>query len=333
MLGKFSELGVWSNFGPVHEKCILELNKTMGRYCLPVTSGTTAIEVALKVLLPRGARVLLPDFTHSGTILAVVAAGCIPVLGPVDKKTWTLDLEAIARYPSCFDAMIVVSPFGYKVNFQAYEGLAKDLAKPIVYDLAGAWGKFPETLWPVCYSFHATKNFSIGEGGAVTFGCHSELKKAKQLANFGTLPDRSINGLRGGNYKIDEIRAAMILHQLQRHKEITQRIAAKRSVLSFYQFELSKYCTPHSLAARGTPSLCVLGGVKKAEKIEQRAAEFGISCKRYYPLLSRMYHLQSVQRIGASEEFFENCLALPSDVTKEEMQRVVEFVKLVADGK
>ena len=316
-----------SNFGPCFHRCYMEFEKRLQKHCLTVTNGTVAIEVALKTLLRPGARVALPDFTHSGTLLAIVAAGCTPVIMPTNKDTWTIDLEFLNRNADCFDAVVVVSPFGYFVDSHAYEKFAHDYGKALVYDFAGAWGSHPRTRWPVCYSFHATKNFSIGEGGLVCFDDPEEYERAQRLINFGTLPDRTIEGIRGTNDKLDEVKCAMILALLEHEDNILKKITHKKRLMREYQMRLSGLCEPHDLAQWGSPSMCVLGGFKNARVLEAKSKEFGVVVRRYYPLLSQNPSLRKYV-LAPSELFFETCLALPSDCSDTELEKVVEFVRL-----
>jgi dTDP-4-amino-4,6-dideoxygalactose transaminase len=325
---KSLEVGLLSNWGPCFESLVNRLKMRTGMYTLPVATGTAAIQIAIQTHFNRGARIAIPDYTHVGTLQAVIAAGCIPVLFPVERHTWTLDLNAVHKDMRNLDGLIVVSPFGYGVNMEKYEDFAKAEKKILVYDFAGAWGMKVKTSHTVCYSLHATKNFSCGEGGLVLFNRKIDYQEAKRLSNFDTLPDRTVNSQYGNNLKMDELKCAIVLAHLDMENRILARINQKRALIQLYQDELREHCVPHNLYLGGAPSMCVLGGMK-ASLLESKASVQGFIAKTYYPLLSSMEGLEDVERHGSSGPFFETCLALPSDATFDDAAQVIQAVKRI----
>ena len=313
----------FSNFGKVFDGCVYKLSALLNGNALPVTSGTTAIQVALTVLGMKGKRVGLPDYTHSGTLLAVVQAGAIPVLFGVENDSWTLVPRRSAREK--VDCFIAVSPFGYFLDIAAWENFSRNMKCPVVYDLAGAFGHFPETENPRCYSFHSTKNFGVGEGGCVVFKEQSDWEKARRVSNFGTLLNRDIENDQGLNAKIDELKCACILAMLETEmlSKVWKRIQNKQALLRFYEGEIPEAYVP---IGPKKPSLCVLGNLP-AHKLEELGAKEGIICRRYYPLLTRMPGLEKIEVENHSSGEMNCCIALPSDASWEEAYRVVEFVK------
>lgn len=320
--------GILSNYGPVHEQLRSKLQDIAGGHVVPVTSGTAAIEVALAVSgLEPGDRVMIPDFTHSGTLLAIVRAGLVPVLAGVDPKTWCLRPEEAeqAIRDSKIDGVIVVSPFGYEVDIVAWEAVQDRSGFTLLFDFAGAFGHFPRTNAPVCYSFHPTKNFGVSEGGMILFRSERQAKAARRIANFDTLPNREIASTRGGNFKLDELRSAFLLASLEARqlRDVELRIDQKRETLDYYRKNIPGAFVPDG---KKYPSLCVLGNLP-AGALEHASETLGITFKRYYPLLSSMPCLAEVPRLSTSSEVMKNCCALPSDVTLDEADRVVDIVK------
>ena len=70
----------FTNFGPLHKSLVQRLSIITNSHAVPVNNGTTAIELALVTMGLNGKRVIVPDFTHSGTYLAVKRAGAEPIL-------------------------------------------------------------------------------------------------------------------------------------------------------------------------------------------------------------------------------------------------------------
>lgn len=312
----------FTNFGALHTSLVQRLSIITNMHALPVTSGTTALEVALIVSGLKGKRVAVPDYTHSSTLLSVVRAGAEPIIIGSSTKDWVIDLEILESKVKEYDAIIVVSPFGHSVDVAKFDKFAHKNNKKIVYDFAGAWGFFPITEFPVCYSFHSTKNFGVGEGGMVCFDNALQWEEGRKLINFGTLSDRSIQNDLGFNGKLDEFRCALIHAQLDDKDQINDKIENKTSLAHFYRKEL-KVSSPSFEAL----SLCVFPGFD-AKELESQGPEAEIIFKQYYPLLSQMPGLKCKRYIDKNTiRYFNNCVALPSDVSLAEAQTVVSFAK------
>lgn len=324
--------GKLSNFGPCYWRLVEALADLTGRYDVPVTNGTVAIQLAAQAAFPRGSRVLCPDFTHIGTLQGLIAAGMRPILAPISKQTWTLNASKLVEKQEEFDAFIVVSPFGYRVDFVVYDQLSKELEKPVIYDLAGGFGMKVITTNPVCFSFHATKNVPVGEGGFISFSSPDQADKAFKLSCFDQNKDRSIASPYGGNYKMDEIRCAIALSQLECFSSIQTKYQKKRELLDFYQDQLSNFCIEHRLHyGNSAPSLCVLIGLP-ADELEARQESLGFEVKKYYPLLSEMSGLLEIPRVSKSSQIFRTCAALPSNVTESEAEMICKKLKTQIEG-
>ena len=324
------EHNVYSNFGKLFYDSVEKLSVLMKGEALPTTSGTTAIHAALSTMNAKGKRVALPDYTHSGTLLAVIAAQAIPVLFPVDKN-WVISIKELKKHWTEWDMAIVVSPFGYDVDVMEFETLSVELKKPLVYDFAGSFGRFPDTINPRCYSFHATKNFSVGEGGCVVLPDLKMWKRAQQIINFYTNPeDRSILDDTGGNLKVDELRCALILQMLEKKNldKVFDRIENKNALVEFYEDRLNA-TTP---SGQKYTSLCVVK-LPKSRGFEKKLLKMGIQAKSYYPLLSSMPGLAHIDRVGFSDDSMRDCIALPSDVSMSEAMQVVEAVEEISKTK
>lgn len=326
ILEKSAAEGKISNFGPCYWELVQLLTQITGRYDVPVTNGTAAIQLAAQTKFKRGSRILCPDYTHIGTVQALVSAGMQPVLAPVSRVEWTLSSSVLITNKNDYDGVIVVSPFGYRVDFTLYDQLCRDLNKPLIYDIAGGFGMKILTKNPVCYSMHATKNLPIGEGGIISFSKVDEADIAFKLCCFDQNVDRTISSPYGSNLKLDEVRAAIAIAQLHGLEAIQDRINDKKALLDLYQSELSTVCIPHNLHhGNSAPSLCVVSGLC-ASHLETKSKELGFEVKRYYPLLTEMEGLKEIPRIGVSSPFFRTCAALPSDVNVDEALNICELV-------
>jgi dTDP-4-amino-4,6-dideoxygalactose transaminase len=143
-----------------------------------VSSCTAAIELSLLALhLPRDAKVLVPAITFCGAVGAVIHAGLVPVLVDVDPDTGTVSpatCRAASRGCGGADAMVILHLAGYPAQVRELAAAAGLPLTQVVEDAAHALGTWvgAEQVGSIsratCFSFYATKNLPIGEGGMVT---------------------------------------------------------------------------------------------------------------------------------------------------------------------
>jgi dTDP-4-amino-4,6-dideoxygalactose transaminase len=169
----------WLTTGPEGAAFEEELADWLGvPHALTVSSCTAAIEIAFRAMrLPRGARVLVPAVTFCGAVEAVVHAGLVPVLADVDFRTGTVSpatCAAAAREAGGVQAMLALHFAGYPADVPALADAAGVTLEEVVEDAAHALGtrvgdeRVGGTSRATCFSFYATKNLPIGEGGMIT---------------------------------------------------------------------------------------------------------------------------------------------------------------------
>lgn len=147
-------------------------------HAVTVSSCTTAIELSLRALrLPLGAKVLVPAITFCGAVGAIVHAGLTPVLIDVDPATSMVSpatCAAAARECGGADAMLVLHFMGFPAPVEELAAAAGLPLSRVVEDAAHALGtrvddrEVGSISIATCFSFYATKNLPIGEGGMVT---------------------------------------------------------------------------------------------------------------------------------------------------------------------
>jgi dTDP-4-amino-4,6-dideoxygalactose transaminase len=147
-------------------------------HAVAVSSCTAALELSLLALhLPNGARVLVPAITHCGAVGAILHAGLVPVLVDVDPDAGTVSpatCAAAARACGGAYALIVLHFAGYPADVRKLAEAAGVPLSHVVEDAAHALGTWVgehqvgSISAATCFSFHATKNLPIGEGGMVT---------------------------------------------------------------------------------------------------------------------------------------------------------------------
>jgi perosamine synthetase len=147
------------------------------QYAVAVSSCTAAIQLALLGLdLPQGAPVLTPTLTFCGAVQAIVNAKLRPILVDTDEETLTVSAEAVAKAAARHgaDAMVIQHMGGYPVDVAELAAAAGIPAGHVVEDAAHGLGAsvagraVGSRSRAACFSFSATKNLPIGEGGAIT---------------------------------------------------------------------------------------------------------------------------------------------------------------------
>jgi perosamine synthetase len=147
------------------------------REAVAVSSCTAAIELALRALrLPPGAPVFTPTLTFCGAVHAIIHSGLRPVLLDTDERTLTVDPATVAAAAERIrpQAMVVQHMAGYPVAVPALAEAAGLPAGRVVEDAAHGLGAAVDgrpagaDSTAACFSFYATKNLPIGEGGAIT---------------------------------------------------------------------------------------------------------------------------------------------------------------------
>ena len=338
--------GVWSNFGPLHNRACDIIREMTGRFPVLTSSATSALNLILSEFDEN--YIAIPDFTHSGTFFG--SSLHLPdwksaekvYLMSCDPKTKTPSTKALDDYERCHDfwgnenIMVIVNPFGYGVNRKRYLDFLSNanLSRAIVFDYAGAWGDFDiddKDDCPTVFSFHATKSLPIGEGGMALFSTIEEAENFRAKTNFNTYKDRRIYTANTGtgNMKLSELSCAMLCAQLdpRQYPRILSRIENRRELLRYYQAELKVEVNPEKPAY---PSLCVVDWpLENAIGIETYASSQGFIAKQYYMPLHKMPAFSCQPTLGDVDtpSALDHCLALPSDVTMEEARHVVDRLK------
>ena len=224
---------------------VLELEEKLKKYLkvnhiLVTNNGTIPIQIALK-LLGNGGEIITTPFSYVATSAAIVWEHCTPVFVDIHPDYLTMDetkIEAaITEKTTCILATHV---FGNPCHVEAIEAIAKKHHLKVIYDAAHAFGVtyngasiFEYGDVSTC-SFHATKLFHTGEGGAL-FAKDEELQHQLFYShNFGHDGPLTFHGL-GINGKISELQAAMGLAVLPHMETI---LSERKRVVDFYNQSL-----------------------------------------------------------------------------------------------
>lgn len=191
-------------------------------HAIAVNSCTAAIELALRCLgLPAGARVLTPTLTFCGAVHAIVHAGLQPVLVDVDATTLVPRPEQVeaAVANGRVAAMVVQHMAGYPAPVRELAAAAGLPLGRVIEDAAHGLGAAVGTQRvgsisaATCFSFYATKNLPIGEGGAITTNDPELAGRLRSARLHGMSKDAWLRYLPGGSWRysveVDGLKANM----------------------------------------------------------------------------------------------------------------------------
>lgn len=227
-----------SGDGEFTKRCHARLESMTGvPKALLTTSCTSAIELAALLLdIQPGDEVIMPAFTFVSTANPFVLRGATVVFVDIDPRTMNLDPACVqAAVTPRTRAIVPVHYAGVCCDMDALHAIAARHHLFMVEDAAQALtstykGRQAGALSDVgCLSFHETKNFSMGEGGAALINRPELIERAEIIREKGTNRSRFFRGQvdkytwvdLGSSYLPSELNAAYLLPQLERHEEIT----------------------------------------------------------------------------------------------------------------
>ena len=209
------------------------------RYCYMTTSCTSALEMGSWLCdLQPGDEVIMPSYTFVSTADAFVLRGAKIVYVDVDPKTMNMNADLIENAITEKTKVIVpVHYAGVACDMDKIMKIAKKYDLKVVEDAAqgvNAYykGKALGTIGDYgCYSFHDTKNYSMGEGGAIVFNREEDRERAEIVREKGTNRSKFFRGQidkyswvgYGSSYLPSELNVAYLWAQLQQFDQIQEK--------------------------------------------------------------------------------------------------------------
>ncbi len=331
---------IWKNEWLTNRgELVLELEDKLKEYLsvsniLIMNNGTIPIQIALK-LLGKGGEIITTPFSYVATTSSIVWENCTPIFVDIHPEYLTIDEtkieEAITDKTTCILATHV---FGNPCNIEAIEQIAQKHNLKVIYDAAHCFGVqykgksiFEYGDVSTC-SFHATKIFHTGEGGAVF--CNDEVLRHQIIYshNFGHNGPLDFHGI-GINGKISELQAAMGLSVLPHIHEIFE---GRKRVVDFYDEHLDFSKIKKIRLREGTvwnysyyPVL--FENEQMLLEAQRKLNDNNIFPRRYfYPSLNTLEFVESKKMI-ISESVASRILCLPlyKDLEINELNKIVKI--------
>lgn len=256
--------------GPFTKRCHGWIEETAGcQKALLTTSGTAALEMAALLCgIEEGDEVILPSYTFSSTATAFVLAGARLVF--VDIRPDTMNIDESKIEAAITDRTKVIVPVHYAgvgCDMEKIMDIAQRHGLKVVEDAAqgimssyrdkalGTFGDFG------CFSFHETKNYSMGEGGALLINNPAYNDQAEILREKGTNRARFFRGQvdkytwvdYGSSYLPSDMNAAYLWAQLEQADRINDN---RLEMWNRYHDAFAKYANGEGLSLPVIPDEC-----------------------------------------------------------------------------
>ena len=357
----------WITSGPQ----LAKFEDGIRKYCkvneaLALNSATAAMELVLKVFdFKEGDEIISTPYTYTATSSVAVHRGIKPIYVDVKKDTFEMDIDKVAeKITPKTRAIMPVDIAGVPFDYDALKKLLKDLGREdiiILCDSAHSFGaKYKgQPVGSQCdfhsFSFHAVKNLTTGEGGALTFndnhfGGHENLLQYMRFTAMHGQSKDALSKMKAGAWEYDiindglkcnltDIGAAIGNVQLTRYEKMLER---RREIFKVYNDVLSKEdfsIIPFTKDDNGTETsyhlyLYRVKGFDEAKrnKAIQMLAERGIATNVHYkplPMLTLYKNLgYDIKDYPNAYAQYENEITLPvySTLTLEDAKYVAEEV-------
>jgi len=292
------------------EKFNEEFAKFLGvKFSSTVCSGTVALFIGLKALgVDKGDKVVVPAMSFMATIDAVLLAGGEPIVVDVDDF-YTIDVNQLEDAARKFKPKVVIPVHLYgqpadmenimflsdKYGFFVLEDCAQAHGAEFKGKKVGAWGHIG------AFSFYASKNVPMGEGGALTTNDESIFKKIKSWIDFGEKPSF--------NVRITEFQAAIGTLQLKKLRERNER---RRNIAKVYTENLvDSYIVPKERReAYHVYHLYTLRH-KNRDEIIKKLRERGIDARVYYNYLLHELRYANGLPTPKAQQFKKEVFSIP----------------------
>jgi dTDP-4-amino-4,6-dideoxygalactose transaminase len=203
--------------------------------CLATASGTTALLVAMHVLgIDAGDEVIVSPYTFIATYNVLFLSKALPVFADTDPETFQINPDKIEeRINENTKAILPVHILGLPANMDRINAIAPKHNLLVIEDACQAWlaewrGKKCGTLSDLgCFSFQNSKHLPAGEGGAIVGDDEEIMDRCYSFHNcgrpYGSVKRTSRYPTRGSNRRMQEFQAVILMSQMKRLEEDTQR--------------------------------------------------------------------------------------------------------------
>jgi dTDP-4-amino-4,6-dideoxygalactose transaminase len=321
---------------------VVELEEKIQHYLnsiskpLIMNNGTIPLQIALKILGEKGEIITTP-FSYVATTSSILWENCKPVFVDIHPEYLTVNetkIEAaITKDTKC---ILLTHVFGNPCDVQYIEQIAKKYGLYVIYDAAHCFGVkyrgksiFDFGDISTC-SFHATKLFHTGEGGAAFVNDNKLYRKVYYSHNFGHNGPLDFHGL-GINGKISELNSAMGLAVFP---YLDQIISERKKIVDFYKENLNfKHYRCIKLREETEWNYSYFPIIFETEdqliNVQKKLNDNDIFPRRYfYPSLNTLPFIDNLSECEVSEKISKTIMCIPLYVGLEmqNQQKIIEII-------
>lgn len=336
ILKKAWDKGWITNRGDLVQELELKLKNYLGvNHIIAMTNGTLPIQIALNAYGDCGEIITTP-FSYVATTASIVWEKCTPVFVDIHPEYLTIDenkIEAVITEKTT--AILATHVFGNPCDVEVIEIIAKKHNLKVIYDAAHCFGVNYKKQSVFNYgdistcSFHATKLFHTGEGGALFCQNQKVFEETSFRHNFGHDGLKKYHGL-GINAKMSELQAAM---GLSVYAYLDSIIAERKRVCDYYD-QLLDFSKVSRLKLRINTdwNYSYYPIIFKTEEAllhaENKLNRNNIFPRRYfYPSLNTIpYSLGPVMPISESIASRVLCLPLYTELQNKDIARICNLI-------
>lgn len=339
----------YTNFGPYEREFAKLVGSYVGKeyFAATFSSATTGLIASVIAVLGKGDNskyVIMPSFTFPAGAEALIWCGYKPMFIDIEKESLQMNIAqartAIEREGKKIKAILFCNAFGVgKVNVEEWEDLSNQTDKPLIIDSAAGFGseynhgrKVGSAGTCEVFSFHATKPFAIGEGGAVVSKNEELIKLLKSIQNFG-FNQSSMTETLGFNGKLQEFNAAIGLRQLETFDE---KLKDRRKVFNKYLEGLNTSKILWQENAENS-SLCFATAIVKdrssRDSLLNKLRKNGVEARNYYSpsLHNHPYFLNQkiFSDLSTTDIIDESVISLPihDDMKDQDVELILNLLK------
>lgn len=331
------------------------------RKVLLTTSCTHALEMAAILLdFKAGDEVIVPSFTFVSSVNAFVLHGAKPVFIDIRPDTLNLDEEKLEKLLTPrTKAIVVVHYAGVGCEMDTIMDIARRHNVQVVEDNAhGLFGKYREKYLGTfgcmgTQSFHETKNFTCGEGGAILINDEKFIERAEIIREKGTDRSRFFRGQVdkyswvdiGSSYLPSDVLAAFLYAQLEAREHISQN---RQRIWRYYYSQLELWAMEHSIKLPTIPEYCqqpyhmfymIMNTFEERQDFLAYLKSRGIlSVFHYLPLHTSTMGLRFGGKKGScpvTEQVSDRIVRLPfyNELSQSDQQAVIDAILKFYDGR
>ena len=317
--------------------------KISSKFAIATSSCTGAITLALSSLkMKKGSEIILSNINWIATVSPIVNLGFKPVFCDIDQKNWCISPDEIKKkITRNTSAIIITHLYGNLCDIENIKKILKRKSIYLIEDAAEALGskkynKYAGTFGDFgCFSFHASKLITTGEGGMLVTNNKKFYQIAKKLSNHGRsnknyksyIPDEI-----GHKFKMTNPQAALGISQLKRLDKLVEK---KREIFSYYKKKLNfSFLKFNNEEINETNSYWLTSlFVKKKKfnfkKFRKYMLKNKVDVRNFFPPLSTLKMFKTKKKFPNSKIIFLNSFNLPShlDLKKNEQNRIIFLIK------